>query len=281
MATDQTVLRIFIASPSDTASERQVISDVVRDWNSAHSNTSSFILQDRRWELDSVPEVGAPPQEILNRQLVDDADIVIAVFSSRLGTPTNDASSGTVEEIKRVASAGKPVLIYFSNASLPRDHDPRQFQLLMEYKDRLKSESLYGEYTTIHDLRQIVTRHLAATIERQKKVESSPWAHYNGQKTSAHNGQQLYEQSIAGNFISHSLPAPWSYRSVVEAIAQHSTTPIPIDDLAALPDQPNAVRGKVLFGDSGEYLDDALSSFSELEWWFSDKGLNITKVSSS
>ena len=175
---DRTVLHILIASPSDTEAERQVVSEVIEAWNSGHAETSRYILQGLRWERDSVPEMGASPQEILNRQLLDRADIVIAVFSSRLGTPTNDASSGTVEEINIARSAGKPVLIYFSNASLPRNHDPQQLQLLNEYKNRLKSESLFVEFNTIEELSPIVARNLAATIGKLE-LESSPWAHYN------------------------------------------------------------------------------------------------------
>ena len=269
---------VFVASSSDTAEERQVISDVIKDWNSANADTSGLHLRDLRWERDSVPEMG-PPQEVLNRQLVDRADIVIAVFSSRLGTPTNDALSGTVEEIERARSAGKPVLIYFSAAPLPRDHDPQQLQRLNEYKNRLKKESLFAEFRTIEELRSTVTRNLAATIARQKTKESSPWACYNGRKTSAHNGLQLYERSIPGNFISHTVPAPYSHRSVVEAIAQYSRILFQIDHLTALLDQQDGVRGKVLFGPSGKYIDDVVLNYPNLEWWFSDSGLNVTQVS--
>jgi len=281
MAKNSITLYVLIASPSDTALERQVISEVIRDWSSANADTGQFTLQDYRWELDSVPEIGAPPQEILNRQLVDRADIMIAVFSSRLGSPTNVALSGTVEEIERAASAQKPVLIYFSNAPLPRDHDSQQLKQLQEYKDRLKSESLSAEFETIDEFRRILTRHLAATIARFETTASSPWDHYNGQKTLAHKGQQAYQQSIPENFISYLLPAPWSHRSLVEVIAQHSQRTIPIDRLTALPDQHFSIRGKALSGKSGKYIDEVLDNYPQLEWWFSDKGLNITEASSS
>ena len=278
---NRTVLHILIASPSDTASERRVISEVIRDWNSAHASTSPFILQDRLWELDCVPEMGASPQEIVNRQIVDSADILIAVFSGRLGSPTSVASSGTVEEIERARSAQKPVLIYFSNAPLPRNHDPQQWHSLKAYKDELGTKSLYREFTTVDDLRRAVTHNLAATLAKQETLVNSLWDHYNGQRTFSHNGQQLYEQTIPGNHISHSLPAPYTARSLVEAVAQHSQTPIPVDSLTALPDQRISSRGEVFFGNPGKYIDGELDKYLELEWWFSDKGLNITKVSSS
>ena len=40
-------------------------------------------------------------QGVINEQLVDDADIVLALFDSRLGQATAAAVSGTAEEITR------------------------------------------------------------------------------------------------------------------------------------------------------------------------------------
>src|SRR5262245_1290917 len=129
MARQALIYEILIASPSDVVLERTILADVVEDWNSAHSVATGISLQTRRWELDAVPSAGAP-QEVLNRQLVANADVLMAVFWTRLGTPTANASSGTVEEIEHCRRDGKPVLLYFCEAAIPHDHDPEQFQRL-------------------------------------------------------------------------------------------------------------------------------------------------------
>jgi hypothetical protein len=45
---------------------------------------------------------------VINDQLVDACDMGIALFATRLGTPTRDSVSGTANEIERL-SAGRPV----------------------------------------------------------------------------------------------------------------------------------------------------------------------------
>ena len=72
------------------------------------------------FETAAVPIAGAHPQAIINSQGLKDADIVFAVFGSRIGSPTPDAISGTVEELEAAIKAGKPEIAYsnFDYASL-------------------------------------------------------------------------------------------------------------------------------------------------------------------
>ena len=51
-------------------------------------------------------------QSILNRQLVDEADIVVGLFHSRLGQPTSRGASGTAEEIDRSVERGVKVHVF-------------------------------------------------------------------------------------------------------------------------------------------------------------------------
>jgi hypothetical protein len=159
-----TAYEILIASPGDAESERAVLVEVIEDWNAAHARPTGIMLQARRWELDAVPALGERPQAIINKQLVDEADILIAVFAARLGSPTGVASSGTIEEIERMRSMSKPVFVYFSNSPVPRDHNPDQLRLLNQYKRELSSKGLYFEFGNDEVLRRIVSRHLASTM---------------------------------------------------------------------------------------------------------------------
>jgi hypothetical protein len=163
---------VLAASPSDVIHERQVIEEVVRDWNSAHSAQAGIILRVLRWELDAVPEVGDRAQAIINKQLVEEADILIGVFLARLGTPTGVAPSGTVEEIERFIELDRPVMLYFSTSPVERNHDPAQLQMLNTYKRQIAATGLYFEFDGIDNLRRMVSRHLAhkmATIETLAK----------------------------------------------------------------------------------------------------------------
>jgi hypothetical protein len=75
------------------------------------------------------PGCGDYPQGLINNQIVDDCDILIAAFWSRLGTATPVAPSGTAEEIGRLRERSKNVLLYFSSAPSPQSHDPEQWRL--------------------------------------------------------------------------------------------------------------------------------------------------------
>jgi hypothetical protein len=156
---------ILIASPSDTAAERDVISECIRDWNSVHAH-DGIHCRDVRWELDSVPALGERSQAIVNKQLVDHADILIGVFKARLGTTTGVSQSGTVEEIERCDKAGTPVMLYFSTGAIPHDHDPQQLQLVKDYQRQIMERSIYGQFSDLVDLRRKVNRHLGATMAR-------------------------------------------------------------------------------------------------------------------
>ncbi|MGH9717746.1 MAG: hypothetical protein ACRD4R_13605 [Candidatus Acidiferrales bacterium] len=161
MPRQSNVYEVLIASPSDVHAERTVLTEVIEDWNSANSRARSVSLQAVRWELDSFPESGGRPQELINKQIVESADVLIAVFWSRLGTPTGDAASGTVEEIEHFREKGKPVLLYFSEADVPRNHDQDQLRDLRDYQMRVEVHTRYGTFRGAEALRRTAARDLA------------------------------------------------------------------------------------------------------------------------
>jgi hypothetical protein len=161
MARNTIAVRLLIASPSDVEPERKILADVVARWNAAHSTSMGIMLEPIRWETHAHPATGDYPQGIINRQIVDDSDVVVGVFWSRLGTPTPTSASGTVEEIQRLRARGKRVLLYFSLAHLPQGHNREQFELLQKYKGTLKKDTLYWEFKAPEDLDRLFSSHLA------------------------------------------------------------------------------------------------------------------------
>lgn len=90
------VLRVMIASPGDVDLERTIVTQELHGWNDVNASTRQLVLLPVKWETHSTPEYGAHPQTIINRQLLEDADILIAIFGTRIGTPTVEHVSGTV-----------------------------------------------------------------------------------------------------------------------------------------------------------------------------------------
>lgn len=144
------VVRVMIASPSDLPSARDTVEAAIHGWNAANSKNKQIVLLPWRWETSAVPALGDRAQALINMQGVDDSDIVIALFGSRLGSPTGEAVSGTVEEINRALGQGKPIHVYFSKGMLANDVDLQQVGAVRDFKNGI--EGLYGEFTSDSEL---------------------------------------------------------------------------------------------------------------------------------
>jgi len=152
MSFEARVLTVLIASPGDTSEGRDRVEETIASWNRDRSRHQRVALLGLRWEVDSVPELGGDGQEVINRQLVSDCDIVVALFHSRLGSPTARSESGTAEEIERARQRGIPVHVYFSEMPLPRDVNSSELERLQSYKVNLQSQGLLGTYVSLDDL---------------------------------------------------------------------------------------------------------------------------------
>lgn len=147
MAFDSRVYRILIASPSDVFEERETAVRVMQDWNDLNSNNRRVVVLPLRWETHTAPEYNVRPQEAINRRIVDDCDLIVGVFWTKLGTPTGIADSGTLEEIERVAKAGKPVMLYFSHVPMdPNKVDISQMDRLRRFKETVLSNALIESF---------------------------------------------------------------------------------------------------------------------------------------
>lgn len=154
MAYDSRVYRILIASPSDVLEEREAAVRVIQDWNDLHSHTRRVVMLPLRWETHTAPEYNVRPQEAVNRRIVDDCDLLLGIFWTRLGTPTGEAESGTLEEIQRVAAAGKPVMLYFSHVPRdPNDVDFAQLDRLKHFRKEISSSALIQTFSSALDFR--------------------------------------------------------------------------------------------------------------------------------
>lgn len=156
-----TTFNVMIASPGDVASERAIVRDVVYEWNAVHSGTRRIVLLPVGWETHSSPDMGAPAQDIINKQVLNKCDLLVGVFWTRIGTPTERHLSGTVEEIAEHISAGKPAMLYFSSQPVVMDSvDLDQVQRLKVFKQSCQSRGLYESYDSHGDFKEKFYRHL-------------------------------------------------------------------------------------------------------------------------
>jgi len=170
MASESKVYRILIASPSDIGEERNIITEVISEWNDLHSKNTQIVLLPVRWETHSAPMLGDRPQEIINNQIVKDCDLLVGLFWTRIGTHTGKADSGTKEEIDYFIKSRKPAMIYFSSQPVePIKIDMVQFEKLKVLKEDLKKKGLIENYSSAQDLKVKFSRHLTINIQNIEK----------------------------------------------------------------------------------------------------------------
>jgi hypothetical protein len=169
MAFQANVLRVIIASPGDVAEERKAVTEEILGWNDANAFVRKLVLSPVKWETHSTPQQGDHPQAIINRQLLDDADIMVAIFGTRIGTPTEGYVSGTVEEIKKHVAAGKTAKIYFSDVPVPPSSlDPEQYAQLQAFRKECQSTGLYATFDSVQQLRTDFKHHLDLELNQPR-----------------------------------------------------------------------------------------------------------------
>ncbi len=160
---DQTI-RIAVASPGDVGAERNAVVEVCTSWNVRNTGT---VLVPILWEQASVPGLGDHPQHILNKQIIEQSDLLIAILWSRIGTPTPTARSGTLEEIREFISAKGPgrVMLYFCKRAVPYETDPEQWNMVKEFKKEMGTFGLFHEYESVEAFKGSLYKDLDGKIE--------------------------------------------------------------------------------------------------------------------
>jgi len=158
---------VLIASPSDV-SQRKEIFNAIAVWNGLAGNAGRKVLfVPLMWEQNTIADADAAPQPAINSQLLDRADYVLAVFYSRLGTPTDEYPAGTVEELKR--RHGKAA-IYFHPSPAVNMGDPGAAAQLGKLQSFRESVNGYAQtYTDTPSLLNLIRNQLdgwASDVEK-------------------------------------------------------------------------------------------------------------------
>lgn len=177
MTIDGSIVPLLIASPGDVAAERDVVERVVHEWNATHAIERGVVLLPLRWEVNAVSDLHLDPQAAINEQLVRFADIVIVLFSARLGTPTPRSISGTVEELDQALRNGVRVHGFFNAGPMPpaAELDVDQLASLLKFKEEGKRRRWWLEYKDLTGLAADVMRaisHDVALLTRARRVRS-------------------------------------------------------------------------------------------------------------
>jgi hypothetical protein len=172
MSYDAKVFNVMIASPSDVPSERNIVREVVYEWNAVHSQSRKIVLLPVGWETHSTPEMGERAQAILNEQILEKCDLLVGIFWTRIGTDTGEFVSGTVEEIEKHVASDKPAMLYFYGQPVEEGSvDKEQYSKLKEFRESCQKGGLYATYDSHSDFKEKFYHHLQIKLNTQKFFE--------------------------------------------------------------------------------------------------------------
>lgn len=159
MARNETVINVFVASPGDVNEERSALEAIITELNRTWSKNLNLRLDLVKWETNIHPNFGSYPQDVINQQLNDEYDVFIALFWSKVGTPTNIADSGTIEEFERAYKKYKndpnsvDIMVYFKDQAIsPSQMNLEQLQKIQSLKEKMGEKGgLYWMFDNTED----------------------------------------------------------------------------------------------------------------------------------
>lgn len=174
------LLRVMVAGPGDTVAEVEAAREVIEAWNIRNAEELGVFLLFKHWKTHSVPTMGERPQAIINRQLAEKADLLVAIFWNRLGMPTGVEISGTVEEINVVNSSGKPVQLYFASkpieqALLADERAIDGFRQVKTFQREIEEQRLgmYGSFGSTETFKTMLDDHLTIRVRELRDAAFS------------------------------------------------------------------------------------------------------------
>lgn len=161
---------MFVASPADVDPERQIIVRVAQEWNDLWSGVLGIRLEVLRWETHAYPDAGMDAQHVINSQVGADYDIFLGVMWSRLGTPTQRAPSGTVEEFGRALTSFRvrrsPKLMFYFKEPPSIGGDELQLDAIREFQKKISTEGvLYWTFQTTEQFEALTRIHLVRQVQ--------------------------------------------------------------------------------------------------------------------
>jgi len=161
------IYKCFIASPSDTQTERDICDNVFSEINKSIGQHFNFRLEALKWETNTFPSFGQDGQDVINTQIGSDYDIFIGIMWKKFGTKTPRAESGTEEEFniaykKWFEMKSNNIMIYFNNAAINIDEiEEEEITKVKNFKKTVSElGGLYCKYDGIEDFKKKLKVHL-------------------------------------------------------------------------------------------------------------------------
>ena len=218
------IYRIMIGNPSDIKEEVQVAKNIILKWSCLNAEAHNIVLLPLHWSDNAYPGTGQHPQKMLDRILVDKSDMLICIFGAKIGTATDTHESGSIEEIEEHIKRGKQVMIFFKRTGDLLSADLEQLKKLQEFRNRIKSTTMWWEYDNISDFEKLVEEKLQLYInDNWLNQPASTTA--NGSKTSQHkydDDETMIFSKWANNSVDSTFMATFTRRGLEVHFGYHN-----------------------------------------------------------
>lgn len=174
MPTRITVLKVFIASPSDIIEERNVLEEIVAEINKLIGSDLNLRFEIIKLSTDTYPSIGKDAQSVINEQIGDSYDIFIGLIWKRFGLPTKEGLSGTEEEFIRAYKRAREhpdlirVMFYFNETPVSiSDLDQDQIKKIKDFQASLGEMGVYyWRYKNIDDFARLLRMQLGLVMKQ-------------------------------------------------------------------------------------------------------------------
>lgn len=175
---DYRVIRVLISSPDDVSDERAIAAKLIDQLNQVLAHFLGLHLEFVGWETSTHPGFSSEPQAVIDEQIGDDYEIFIGILSTRFGTPTKTAGSGTEQEFLHAYQRYQDnpdevrIMFYFSEVPIVwANFDLDQLGRVRKFRDELPAKGgLYWTYDSPEEFEEQLRIHLAQLVQEYGKV---------------------------------------------------------------------------------------------------------------
>lgn len=174
MAQSVTLYNLLISCPGDVRDEVTLIETAVDEFNELYADPLGITIKTRHWRKSSYAQSGGKPQALLNEQFVNKCDAAVAIFWTKFGSPTDEYSSGTEEEIENMLQSGKQVFMYFSDKPFsPSRMNDEEYKKIKAFREKYEDRGIYFTYSSDDEFKKLFFAHLSMYFLSDMKLKEN------------------------------------------------------------------------------------------------------------
>jgi len=220
-------LEVVIACPGDVEKEKELVKNSIGNINILAQHLKLELVP-KDWKFNTFPSVGEYPQDVINKQFGNEYEALVAIFWSKVGTPTPNFPSGTVEEVERAIERQKAdnsvnLMLYLKTAEIPKKQfNPTQFDQLKELFEAWSDRGVYySQFRKQAEFSVLITRHLMLLAQEKYFVPnqvSEEAVDYFVEETN-----KIYEETDMSKMLINSLEGYSKYSKELSQIISRIT----------------------------------------------------------